>query len=409
VQVKTLPNKLVLASLDTGLPLSRVSVVLRAGSRYETADSQGVSSVLRSSAGLSTSGASTFAIVRNLQQLGGSLSVTADRETLAYTLEATSENIEQAFPFLVDAVTKQVFKPWEIEDNIPRIKYELAAVPPEARVLDLVNNAAYRSGLGNSVFVKEYNIGKISTETLQYFVGQTFTAPRAAVAGVGVSLEVLNRLADSLGLGTSPGPEEPAKYYGGEVRLDQPSAFSYVALAAEASGLKSKEALAFTVLRYALGAGPHIKYGVGAGPLGKLAAASKEPLGVSAFSSAYSDSGLFGVLVSTTARNAKAAVEGAAQALLSGSVTDADVARGKALAKVALLASYESGEGVVADLGNQAALLGSVLAAPQIVTAVDGVTTADVQSAAKKIASGKKSLASFGNVAYVPYLDQIAK
>lgn len=61
----------------------------------------------------------------------------------------------------------------------------------------------------------------------------------------------------------------------------------------------------FSVLRYALGAGPAVKYGVGAGPLGKLVADSKEPLGASAFSSAYSDSGLFGIVLSTTSRNAK--------------------------------------------------------------------------------------------------------
>lgn len=36
----------------------------------------------------------------------------------------------------------------------------------QARVLDLVNNAAYRSGLGNSIFVKEHNISKIKSETV---------------------------------------------------------------------------------------------------------------------------------------------------------------------------------------------------------------------------------------------------
>lgn len=60
------------------------------------------------------------------------------------------------------------------------------------------------------------------------------------------------------------------------------------------------------MLRHALGAGTVIKYGVGAGPLGKLTADSKELLGVSAFNSAYSDSGLFGVVMSTTPNNAKA-------------------------------------------------------------------------------------------------------
>ena len=69
--------------------------------------------------------------------------------------------------------------------------------------------------------------------------------------------------------------------------------------------LNSKDALAFAVLRYALGSGSAVKYGTGAGPLGKAVAGSNEPLAISAFNAAYSDSGLFGVIISTTAENAK--------------------------------------------------------------------------------------------------------
>lgn len=72
------------------------------------------------------------------------------------------------------------------------------------------------------------------------------------------------------------------------------------------------------------------------------------------------------------------AIDGALK-VLHGSVTDADVARGKALLKGALLQKYESGANVLEDIGNQALLLGSVLAAPQIAAAVDSITTAQVQ------------------------------
>ncbi|XP_054290437.1 cytochrome b-c1 complex subunit 2, mitochondrial-like [Macrosteles quadrilineatus] len=408
VHVKVLPNKIVIASADSAIPISRVSVLFKAGSRYESADHLGVSNVLRSSAGLSTSGASAFGIVRNLQQIGASLSVTSDREGIAYTLEATPDKIEEGLQYLVDIASKQVFKPWELSDQIPRIKYELATTPPQARILDLVNKAAYRTGLGNSIFVKEHAIGKINSETLQYFVRQTFTAPRAAVVGVGVSSDHLAQLASSLELSSGAGPEAPAKYYGGEERLEVPSPHVHIALAAESAGLQSKEALAFAVLRHALGAGSAIKYGIGAGPLGKVTADSKELLGASAFSSAYSDSGLFGVVLTTTPSNAKAAAEKVAK-VLHGPVSDADVARGKAVVKGLLLQGYENGEAVVQDIGTQALLLGSVLAAPQIAAAVDALSTADVQNAAKKIASGKKSLAVYGNTSSAPYFDEIAK
>lgn len=65
----------------------------RGGSRYETSDSLGASSVIRSSGGLSTACSTSFGIVRNLQQIGASLSVTSDRESVVYTLEATSDQM----------------------------------------------------------------------------------------------------------------------------------------------------------------------------------------------------------------------------------------------------------------------------------------------------------------------------
>lgn len=65
---------------------------------------------------------------------------------------------------------------------------------------------------------------------------QNFTAPRSAVVGVGVTVEHLTQLAESLGLSNGAGCEDSAKYYGGEVRHDVPSPFVHVALAAESAG-----------------------------------------------------------------------------------------------------------------------------------------------------------------------------
>lgn len=49
---------------------------------------------MRAAAGLSTKNATGFAITRNLQQVGGSLAVTSDREVISYTVEVTKDNLE---------------------------------------------------------------------------------------------------------------------------------------------------------------------------------------------------------------------------------------------------------------------------------------------------------------------------
>jgi len=73
---------------------------------------------------------------------------------------------ETGLKFLGDVASKQVFKPWEISDNIPRLKYELAGLSPYARLLDLLHRAAYRTGLGNSLFCPDYLVGSHSSESV---------------------------------------------------------------------------------------------------------------------------------------------------------------------------------------------------------------------------------------------------
>lgn len=52
LQVSKLPHGLVIASLENYSPLSRVGLFVKAGSRYETVENQGVSHVLRLAANL---------------------------------------------------------------------------------------------------------------------------------------------------------------------------------------------------------------------------------------------------------------------------------------------------------------------------------------------------------------------
>ncbi|KOB73286.1 Ubiquinol-cytochrome c reductase core protein II [Operophtera brumata] len=91
-------------------------VRVSAGSRYEPQTDLGVSHILRSAAGLSTNGASGFIIARKLAQIGASVSASGDREFIYYTLEV--------------------------------------------RAVDLLHKAAFRRGLGNSLFISPKRIGK---------------------------------------------------------------------------------------------------------------------------------------------------------------------------------------------------------------------------------------------------------
>lgn len=65
----------------------------RAGARYETPDNLGVTHVLRNAAGLTTEDFSQFGITRCIQQVGGNLYTTVDREGIVFTIEAVRKEM----------------------------------------------------------------------------------------------------------------------------------------------------------------------------------------------------------------------------------------------------------------------------------------------------------------------------
>ncbi|XP_042337563.1 cytochrome b-c1 complex subunit 2, mitochondrial-like, partial [Plectropomus leopardus] len=126
VQVSKLPNGLVIASLETNSPLSSVGVFVKAGSRYETLENQGVSHVLRLASNLTTKGASAFKICRGVEALGGSLSVTSSRETMVYAADCLRDQLDSLFEYLVNVTAAQEFRPWEVSDLTSRVKIDKA-------------------------------------------------------------------------------------------------------------------------------------------------------------------------------------------------------------------------------------------------------------------------------------------
>lgn len=91
---------------------------------------------MRVAGGLTNKNSSGFAVTRQIQQVGGSLNVTSDREVVAYTVEATANHIETGLHFLQDVI-QPAFKPWEIADSTAFIKNQVAAIPPQVNCCNI--------------------------------------------------------------------------------------------------------------------------------------------------------------------------------------------------------------------------------------------------------------------------------
>ena len=357
-----------------------------AGARNETYETQGAAHLLRIAAGLSTKKSTGFGITRSIQQVGGTLNVTSDREVIAYTVEVTRDHLEEALRFLESAVVGQIFKPWEIADSLPRLKVDLANVSDQVRAVELLHRAAYRTGLGNSIFCPDYQVGKVSTETLQHYFADNYTTNKAAVAGINIDHQILTGYAQSLAFESGKGTTNECKYRGGtDGRLEKGGRHTSVAVATNGGSWSSiQEGLAFEVLQYSAGVRPATKRGAVNGALTKIIQSSSPNTAVAALNAVYSDNGLFGFVASGPAKEVGAAVEAGVKALKSASLTDDDVARGKAGLKSDIAFAYESESSLVNTLAGQSALLGSAHSLKAALDAVDAIQASDVKSVSIK-------------------------
>lgn len=88
--------------------------------------------MLRVAGGLTNKNSTGFAVTRNIQQKGGNLTVTSDREVVAYTIETTANHLEVGLQYLQDVI-QPAFKPWELTDIVPFVKTQVASVTPQVK------------------------------------------------------------------------------------------------------------------------------------------------------------------------------------------------------------------------------------------------------------------------------------
>ncbi|XP_005523001.1 cytochrome b-c1 complex subunit 2, mitochondrial [Parus major] len=416
LEITKLPNGLVIASLENFSPASRIGVFIKTGSRYETTSNLGTAHLLRLASNLTTKGASSFRITRGIEAVGGSLSVHATREKMAYSVECLRDYVDTVMEYLLNVTTAPEFRPWEVADLQPQLKVDkaIALQSPQVGVLENLHAAAYKNALANPLYCPDYRIGKITSEQLHHFVQNNFTSSRMALVGIGIKHSTLKQVAEQfLNIRSGAGaPGAKAVYRGGEIRKQTGDSLVHAAIVAEGAVVGSPEANAFSVLQYVLGAGPLVKRGssVTSKLTQGIAKATGQPFDASAFNVNYSDSGLFGIYTISKAPNAGEVIKAAlnqVKAVAQGGVTDADVTMAKNQLKANYLMSVETSKGLLNEIGSESLVSGTHTSPSAAAQKIDSVATADVVNAAKKFISGKKSMAATGDLGSTPFLDEL--
>ena len=96
-------------------------------------------------------------------------------------------------------------------------------------------------------------------------------------------------------------------------------------------------------------------------------------------------------------------------ALAVEDLTEAELRRAKAQAKVSLLTALESSPARVNQIARQTSIFGRVLARSEIIGEIDGLTLADVRAVGRRLLSSAPTLATVGPTGRGLTADRVAE
>lgn len=418
VRITKLENGIKVASLDNGGAVSRLFISFTAGSRYEANSLQGITHIINKAAFITNNERSSLRTVREVQQTGGSLESANTRELLSRNAVFIRTKLFETLENIAPGITSPTFNKWDLQDVLEHCHGEITTLEGNGTAvnLELLHKAAYRSGLGNSLYCDPLRIGSFSPEQLEEFASNNYVGEKMTVVGSDVDHDELIRyvreMFNRLPRGQSADASQQ-KYHGGEVHKHTANGLTYASLVSEGAGLFQKDLAALTVLQKILGCGQYMKWGSNtvSSRLNKAAQSlSDGPLMVNALNVSYSDSGLFGfhaIAEPQTISSVLKAAVGQMAAVAKGDVTAEDVERAKNQSKASILMLTETQESNLEDVLNQVAFTGTYTPATEAVKNIEQVTKDNIVQIAKKIYSGKPTLAVNGDTTCAPYVDEL--
>ncbi|XP_010244405.1 PREDICTED: mitochondrial-processing peptidase subunit alpha-like [Nelumbo nucifera] len=424
-KITTLPNGVKIASETSMNPTASIGLYVDCGSVYETPISFGATHLLERMAFKSTANRSHLRIVREVEAIGGNVTASASREQMGYSYDALKTYVPEMVELLIDCVRNPVFLDWEVNEQLQKVKAEIAEISnnPQGLLLEAIHSAGYSGALANPLLAPESALNRLNGTILEEFVAEHYSAPRMVLAASGVEHEELVSIAEPL-LSDLPSvlrPEEPKSVYvGGDYRCQADSAKTHIALAFEVPGgwHKEKEAMTLTVLQMLMGGGGSFSAGgPGKGMYSRLYLRVlneyQQIQSFSAFNSIYNNTGIFGIHATTGSEFVSEAVDLAARELLSvatpGQVDQVQLDRAKESTKSAVLMNLESRMVASEDIGRQILTYGERKPVEHFLKAVDEVTLKDISTIAQKLVSSPLTMASWGDVINVPSYEAVSR
>ncbi len=400
MNLTTLSNGLRVASRPMrSVETIAVGLYAATGSRHEDESVNGVAHLFEHMVFKGAGGRSSREISELVEDVGGDLNASTDRELTAFYLSLLADDLGLGVRLLSDLVRRPHFEMKHLELEKKVVLQELAEARDTASDLvfeDLQDAAFPKQPLGRSVLGTEDSIRSIGVEDLQSWLNRQYSPTGLVLVAAGkLDHERLVDLAEHA-FGDMPTgnalPAPPAHFVGGRRFVRRKSDQAHIAVAVPAPNWGAPDAYASQLFADVIGAGSS----------SRLFQQLREDQGlaysVSAGAQNFTDAGMFWTYVAAHRDDAEL-VHREIERVLAETVTtleQREVDRARALAKAGMMMNLESCWGQASYLATRLLRDGSLCEPQEIVERLDRVTVDQVRDVGAAMLAGPRAIASVG-------------
>jgi predicted Zn-dependent peptidase len=400
MQLTTLANGLRVASRPMrSVETIAVGLYAATGSRNEPAHLNGIAHLFEHMVFKGAGGRSARAISVLVEDVGGDLNASTDRELTAFYLSLLAPDLELGVRLLADLVQRPHCEAAHLELEKKVVLQELAEARDTASdiVFDLFQEAAFDGQpLGRSVLGDEHTIRAVTADDLfDWLLSQYAPSSLVLVAAGKLEHDRLVDLAQAAFGEMRDGvpAKAAAAHFTRGVRFGRrKSAQAHIVLGMAAPEWSAADAYASQLFADV----------VGAGSSSRLFQQLREEQGlaysVAAGAQNYADAGLFWTYVASDRGDAELVHREIERVLAetADGLEQRDLERARALAKAGMMMSLESCWGQASYLATRLLRDGALIEPGEIVARLDRVTLDEVREVGRRMLGGPRAAASVG-------------
>jgi predicted Zn-dependent peptidase len=381
-----------------------LGVWVKAGSRNEMENEQGIAHLLEHMAFKGTATRNARAIAEEIENVGGDINAATSVETTSYFVRVLKADVPLAVDILADILQNSLFDEDELQREKHVILQELGAADdtPDDVVFDRFTEAAFRhQPIGRAILGTRETVMSFTPDQIRTYIDREYSGERMVICGTGAVdhdafVKLVERHFGSIQAKHKGKAVKLAHYVGGDYREDRKLQDTQFLLGFEGRAYHVRDFYASQVLAMLLGGGMS----------SRLFQEVREKRGICysiyAFHWGFSDTGVFGVHAATEPDDLPELVETILAELkrAAGDIGQPELERARAQFRAGLLMSGESAPSRAGQIARQILLFGRPIPNQELLDRLDKLSVERLRDLAGRLFStSRPTVSAIGPVA----------